>query len=308
MNINSPDIYVTSYHKSSSIVLVIRRDKLVFINLPIYIQTEQILVEMYNFQGVNVLQRIMSMEHLRNGMVMSADETGIYFIRIYSKKGVTDEFEGLLFRNDIPIYYHNGKYKFVETVVASNNRIFISQLPQIESRQCSTERLKVFLLAQQITERCNTNYSKILAIHDWVAKNLYYDFDALQFINDPTKCILKPYDIISSKRTICQGFTNITLSLLRTIGIPAIQIVCYALGEDTYGGWENESNRNAESNHVFPATYIDNRWILMDVTWDCNNEYKNGNFIQSKLPVSRKYFDVTERFLSNTHRLISFHL
>lgn len=46
----------------------------------------------------------------------------------------------------------------------------------------------------------------------------------------------------------------------------------------------------------------------MDVTWDCNNEYKNGKFFQSKLPISRKYFDVTERFLSNTHRLISFHL
>lgn len=86
MNINSPDIYVTSYHKSSSIVLVIRRDKLVFINLPIYIQTEQILVEMYNFQGVNVLKRIICKGHFRNGMAMTADETGIYFIKIYCKR------------------------------------------------------------------------------------------------------------------------------------------------------------------------------------------------------------------------------
>jgi len=95
------------------------------------------------------------------------------------------------------------------------------------------------------------------------------------------------------------------VALLLAIGIPAKGLSCFSLGISTNGGWELEENLMAESNHIIPIAFYSNRWIIMDVTWDSDNEFINGKFIKkSGIKVSRKYFDTTLEFISNTHRFI----
>lgn len=306
MNIESNTIYITSFYQPGSILLKLEGTLLYLKNLPFHTLRKKILLEIYDNQENRVFDKITILHGNKSSISLPINKVGIYFLRIYVQENYFGDYRGLLFKSDVPFYLSNsGKFRFIETIVANPNRVFLSKMPNPIQIHCFQERIRITNFARQIVSKSKRTYDKILAIHDWIAENIYYDFDALQHLNDPTICITKPLDVITSKRSVCQGYTDLAIALLRSIGIPAVGIVCYSLGLGSTGGWERGENLNAESNHIFPAAYCDSRWIYMDVTWDSGNEYKNGIYLKSEEPVSRKYFDITIRFLSNTHRLIS---
>lgn len=159
-------------------------------------------------------------------------------------------------------------------------------------------------LAQKIVRFKVTSYQKVLAIHDWVAENIYYDYDAL---NDES-CHYKPYsalDVLFAKKCVCRGFANLAVALMRAVGIPAIGLSCYALNISSEGGWERKENQVNESNHRIAIAYVDKRWVYMDITWDSDNIYEDEKFCKRRnVGVSRKYFDTTIEMISNTHKFI----
>ena len=111
---------------------------------------------------------------------------------------------------------------------------------------------------------------------------------------------------LKARRGVCQGISNLTVAMLRSIGIVAYGLSCYALGISTTGGWDTVENMKALPNHQMTIAYVDNRWMIMDVTWDSDNIYINGKYTQkSGCGVSHKYFDNTIPFLSYTHRLMT---
>lgn len=71
-----------------------------------------------------------------------------------------------------------------------------------------------------------------------------------------------------------------------TVGIPCLIIHGYAGGIST----PDEPNTEYTSvNHAWNAVYVDNRWHLLDITWDSRNKYygksseKNINLMLVKL-------------------------
>ena len=65
-----------------------------------------------------------------------------------------------------------------------------------------------------------------------------------------------------------------------------------------------QCSENKETNHRITMAFTQNRWLIMDITWDSDNEYKNGVFgNKSGMGRTYKYFDVTIPFLSFSHRL-----
>ena len=156
-------------------------------------------------------------------------------------------------------------------------------------------------LATKITKYDSSEYNKLLSVHDWIAKNIYYDYDSL-YDGSYKKTPLEKTAIIAlrSKRCVCQGYTDLSVALLRSIGIPAMGICCWAFGE----GDDNPSNSN-ESNHIFTAAYCDKRWILCDITWDSRNRYEKESFDEDK-KLSHTYFDSTVSFMSYTHKFIGY--
>lgn len=309
MEYNTNKIYITSYYQPGSICIQLSDNKIHFRNLPLHVPKCKILVEIFSYDDKNVFQKIFSDKECSEGVELSLENDGVYFLRIFiqnGKKGFGDTYKGLLFKSDVPFYYSpRGNYRFIETIVASPNRDFLKGMPSESKIDCNHERTKIKQLAKTITQSTQGTYNKILAIHDWVAENIFYDYDALNDLSNKEKCVTDPVGVLQCRRSVCQGYCDLTVSLLKSIGIPAVGIVCYALGMGSVGGWDRRENVIAESNHIFPAAFCDSRWLLMDVTWDSDNEYKNGVFSKSNSPVSRKYFDVTTRFLSNTHKLIS---
>ncbi len=156
-------------------------------------------------------------------------------------------------------------------------------------------------LAFRITKYSNGNYEKILAVHDWVARNIHYDYDSLinsLYLNTPLEktAILA----LRTKKCVCQGYTDLSVALLRTLEIPAVGVYCRA-DEST------SSSSGDDANHIFTFAYCDGRWIPMDITWDSRNRYEDGGF-KNGGQISHLYFDMTLPYLSITHRIVDFAL
>lgn len=239
---------------------------------------------------------------------------GYYYLQLYyeSRKG-SNYFCGINSADGFPINVKNGELtSIVPITLASNKSFFLSKKADSISRVFYSQHtsnyqsnlLEIKSLSDKITKYKTGNYQKILAIHDWVAENLYYDKDALE---DGSYCHEK-YDVLSmlnNRRTVCRGYSKMAVTLLRAIGIPAMDVHCFALGESSDGDWGCDNNLTAESNHVLTFALADNRWVIMDPTWDSVNEYKNGKYIEKSAGGARhNYFDATLAFFSYTHRFI----
>lgn len=199
----------------------------------------------------------------------------------------------------------------ISPVFTGNKQKFIDQssdyLAQIALSQAShdmqSDDCDILDLAFRIVKNKAGNYEKVLALHDWVASNIYYDYDALidgSYRTNPSDAI----SVLRIKRTVCQGYACLLVALIRAIGIPAKLFPCFALGESTsVGGWDNPDNMNNTFNHVIVEAFVEGRWVLIDPTWDSNNEFRNGEFhISCSTAISRAFFDCTLAFISITHR------
>ena len=151
--------------------------------------------------------------------------------------------------------------------------------------------------AMKLTAGCKNLHEKVRGIHDFVAGNLYYDYDSLSSGN--TNRTIE--QIVQTQRCVCQGYADLALVLLQSIGIHAENILCYAVENIYKNGWSKAINRTSELNHIITRVKLEERWLYMDVTWDSDNRYENGLYIKGDY-VSHRYFDVTLPFLSATHR------
>lgn len=161
------------------------------------------------------------------------------------------------------------------------------------------ERNQIIDLANTITKDARSDYDKLLKISDWVADNIYYNWDGyLSGVYGATDA----YGTFQSKKSVCQGYAELTRELLRALGIPARLVSGYALGVGTDGeDWA--AVNHTQSNHAWNEVFVDNRWIIVDTTWNSTNKYQNKVF--TKGIIGHRYFDPSLEVFSNTHKIIS---
>lgn len=134
---------------------------------------------------------------------------------------------------------------------------------------------EVYETAIAITAGCGSDREKLRAIHDWVAEHVCYDRDSFR---NGTSGVTEPTDILNMNpmRCVCQGYANLTRDLCRAVGIPCKVVSGYALGVGAESYWTEAILNSNESNHAWNEAYIDGRWVILDTTWDSQNEYENG--------------------------------
>lgn len=189
-------------------------------------------------------------------------------------------------------------------VYESNKTIFeLDKTPEdyleaTESIQSDDE--EILSLAQEITSGISDDYRKVRAIHDWVCENIYYDMDALRSGDFDDMDALA---VLDSKRSVCEGYANVMAALIRSIDIPCIVQGGYALGIDTNREWTEDNINTMERNHAWNEVYVDGRWIIIDATWDSENEYIDGTYKTGNV-IKDIYFDSTLEFFSFSHKLM----
>lgn len=198
------------------------------------------------------------------------------------------------------------KVSFVKSPVYDDNTNFFGK---IKADRSTLEQYKtmprgdnsdIIRKAYQITQGCFTDYAKALAVHDWIADNIYYDFDSYYSNRIDFSKLGSAAAVYRNKLAVCCGYSDLAIIMLRAVGIPAYSASCYALGVSTEGVWTN-NNINNTSNHTITLAYIQKRWVIMDITWDSGNKYENGRFQHTNDTVHR-YFDPTLQCFSNTHK------
>jgi len=107
-------------------------------------------------------------------------------------------------------------------------------------------------MAIQITQDAISQYDKIRKVCEYLAENIYYDYDYYNHGRRPG--YWDPFHCLSEGYTHCAGYSHTARVLLKTIGIPCIII-------------------NAPD-HMYNAAYDGTRWILFDATWCSGNKYE----------------------------------
>lgn len=290
--------YVTTFYQQGSVVLYFDKDNIIIKNLPAELNKSILYMDLVNHCD-EVVASVGKIK-LNKKIKIEVPSNGIYFLRLFYKEDLFN-YNGFLFRRDVPFMKKDESYIFVNTIVTRLNHDFYDSLPIPSPKLIKHKRIRLTSLVKEITIHCASNYEKILAIHDWIAGNIFYDMDLLN--KDKADWVVDPISVLELKRSVCQGYTNLSISMLNIINIPAVGITCYALDENDNLGWANPFSLSADSSHIITAAWA-NRWIMMDITWDSPNKYQNGKFSKQKQPL-HKYFDTTIPFISNTHRLIS---
>lgn len=238
-------------------------------------------------------------------------EDGEYCLCIYYSSPIRKGYyEPYLYGNSIIVCVENGILFFKFPDIAEHNNQFLDNIStdthslmkytkpsySIQSYDSDIKRK-----AKEIVKFSHTNYHRLLSIHNWVARNLFYDYDSL--INNAYKnSKISAIDVLSSGKSVCQGYSELTIAMIRSLGIPAIGIICYASHTDSVNKYMSNKNQ-CEANHIFSAAYIDNRWILMDCTWDSPNRYEKNSFCKINANgIFTKYFDPTLQFISSSHK------
>ncbi len=140
-----------------------------------------------------------------------------------------------------------------------------------------SEEAELLLVAEKATVECTTDYEKIFAITEFVAKEIYYDYDYYE--DRTTTLFYEPYEVWTNKRTVCEGYARLAKELLNLLNIP-----CMCL---------------RSANHKYNCAYdADNdRWIYLDTTWCSGNIYEYGEFEKGSYDASR--FDMSLETLSS---------
>lgn len=249
-----------------------------------------------------------------NKVMFGEVSDGLYFLNLYTKYNMEDENYWPYFQSrSLSILITNKKMHFVVAPIINSNRYILANLKTDSnslkkylqpSYLCESNSTLIQTLAKKITIFKIAPMQKLLAIHDWVADNIYYDYDAL----DNLKCNQKDYsalNVLFTKKCVCRGYANLGVALMRASGIPAIGLSCYSLNISSDGGWERPENNVNYPNHIIAVAFVDKRWVYMDITWDSDNKYENGKFLKKTgAGISRRYFDTTLEMISNTHKFI----
>ncbi len=125
---------------------------------------------------------------------------------------------------------------------------------------------------------------KALAIHDWVAKNISYDY-TLYKTGDQT-IVNTSKDVLKAKTGLCRDYAFLTAALGRAAGIKTRVVYGQAKSSTCTTG---TADRNDDwINHAWNEMCLDGKWVAVDASWDAGY-IKNGRYVKSPAP-ARKFF------------------
>ena len=221
---------------------------------------------------------------------------------VFLGKALTEEFTSIFSGDDIVLEKSEGKYLFLfdEEVLEKNNTMlsgWVFEKEHINHEQPSA----VKMITSNVIKGLETDYEKAKAIHKWVAENIYYD---MNYVNNYANFTpLTPIEVLTERRSVCEGYSNLTVAMLNSAGIPAFVTKGYALGVDAANSWKETKDVDLKPNHAWVEAYVDGRWLTMDPTWDSYNKTLFKEKKTEENPLIH-YFDITPEMLSLKHLII----
>ena len=212
-------------------------------------------------------------------------------VKVYTKTAGTT-FSSVT-RHSIYVQKTSGGYEIMESQVLDNNLTFAESAidPQDAFRIQVPDT--VAAKSHEIVGNETDDYTKVFLLHQWVAENIYYDYDAYY---DPDLRTINTATVLDQRRGVCAGYASLLRDLILAQGIPAIYCSNLSLNSGSYA-----LTASGGEDHAHTEAYVDGRWMVMDATWDSNNEYRNGSYL-TEAPNGYYYFDITPEAFALDHK------
>lgn len=161
-------------------------------------------------------------------------------------------------------------------------------------------------IADKITQGIDNDYGKVVAVHDWICSNIYYDMTEnspeiyFDEITQSAAFTTSKTTVWKRKAGVCASYTWLCEYMLRYVGIPTVDFVVVV--NDGVG-----CNGSFVGSHSINASRINGKWVLFDTTYDSLLELKNNVYEKPANGVCFKttYFDMSIEQLSE-NKVISF--
>ena len=300
IEMNSSERYPKSIYISGKLLGI---DKIPVISIYKYIW-----LILKDSNGKEVYNNIVSNSTGSISLYLDKIAEGKYSVNLYASSERYGSYKSLIYGNDIEILYKDGKLSFVpypyydhNMAVVNNKRTDEKALAYYRqpSSDIQSDNQEIIDLANSITAGIANDYDKAVAIHDWVCNNIYYDWDSYLSKNY-TGIDTSALGTLHSKRSVCDGYANLTAALLRAAGVPAKKISGFALGvSNDY--WPENFDPNKDTNHAWNEFWANGRWVILDTTWDSDNAWRNGGIEKNTGLRGYHYFDINVGLLSADH-------
>lgn len=151
----------------------------------------------------------------------------------------------------------------------------------LPSRGINPDNPRIYNLARKITASAGDNYERAKLIYRFVAH--YMSYDVTKFEQDSFAWDDSDIKSLQLRKGVCQDYVFLTISLLRSLQIPARFI------EGVAGG----------QNHAWVEAYVSGKWIIMDPTWGSGFIDPQSGFIKH---YDGRFFDISRAQLAKTHK------
>ena len=304
----------TSNYREENLTLQFNGSNIIISNLPSRNSFDYIMIRLYdeNIANYNDATSHDIWTTRQNEILYSTKDVsdGTYYIEIfYSSKQYSYYSAYIWGTGGIKVEIKGGKVTPIYAIPYKNNKsiydgysndpITLQYYLQPSYGVESTNKT-IINLAKSIVSESDSDYEKIRKVHDWVANNIWYNWDGYRSGNHGDNSALGVY---KSKKAVCQGYANLTAAILRALGFSTKVVTGYALGAGSEGKWSQDLIDSDESNHAWNEVYSDNRWIIIDTTWDSNNKFENGKFSEGTGLDNYRYFDPTIEIFSTDHKM-----
>ncbi|XRE43996.1 hypothetical protein ACIVBQ_002200 [Tenacibaculum discolor] len=200
------------------------------------------------------------------------------------------------------------KISFLVLFLFFSNTILSQDLTKVDKIMYSYNGItSIKELSERIDYDFKTDIEKVRAIYTWIALNIEYNYFPSKLLNAPEfisysqndlkrfvqkKIKNKAQKTFKTKKGLCLGFAYLFHRLCNLINIENELIYGYTKTSLDQIGVIPE-----EKNHVWNAAKINNKWILIDVTF--GSGYLYNDIWQRQLDL--KYFNVKKSKLRLTH-------
>ena len=154
------------------------------------------------------------------------------------------------------------------------------------------ENFKIEELIKFVNSNFKSENEKAKFYYYWIAKNIKYDDNLFEKLNDSKYIPLESenqkdiFRIYIEKKAVCEGYSNLYHYLLNSSNIKNEFISGNAKTFYDFRNYEfNHTNK-----HAWNAVFINNHWILVDTTWASANS-----------EITENYYDVKPERLILTH-------
>lgn len=145
-------------------------------------------------------------------------------------------------------------------------------------------KIQIYTLADAITAGCTTELEKIKAVHDWLVKNVAYDYDNYVLKSIPNHSY-GVEGVIMYGKAVCQGYAEAFSAFMEVLGIECEMVT----------GTANNGN-GLWLGHAWNKVKLNGSWHYIDVTWDDPLPDRGANVYWYK------YFLVTDATFGGDHR------